>query len=139
MPTMEMLRKVMRLTLALFYAGAGIVHLFLTEAFLPIVPGWVPFPWETVIVTGVFEVAGSIGLVIKRYRKWAGAMLALYAVCVFPANLKHAIDFIDLPPIPNSWWYHAPRLAMQPVLVWWALFCAGVIDWPAKKRHEIQR
>jgi len=29
-----------------------------------------------------------------------------------------------------GWGYHAPRLALQPVLVWWALFCAGVVDWP---------
>ena len=23
---------------------------------------------------------------------------------------------------------------LQPVLIWWALFCAGVIDWPFKKK-----
>ena len=57
-------------------------------------------------------------------------MLALYAACVFPTNVKHALDGISLPPVPDSWWYHAPRLAFQPILVWWALFCAGVIDWP---------
>jgi uncharacterized membrane protein len=50
--------------------------------------------------------------------------------CVFPANVKHALDSISLPPVPDSWWYHGPRLAFQPVLVWWAFFCAGVIDWP---------
>jgi uncharacterized membrane protein len=60
-------------------------------------------------------------------------MLALYAVCVFPANIKHAFEGIDLPPVPDTWWYHGPRLLMQPVLVWWALFCAGVIDWPWRK------
>jgi hypothetical protein len=28
-----------------------------------------------------------------------------------------------------------PRAAMafQPVLIWWALFCAGVIDWPWRR------
>jgi hypothetical protein len=46
-----------------------------------------------------------------------GVMLALYAVCVFPANIKHAIDSVQLPQLPTSWWYHAPRLALQPVLV----------------------
>jgi uncharacterized membrane protein len=61
-------------------------------------------------------------------------MLAAYAVCVFPANIKHAFEGILLPPIPDSWWYHAPRLAFQPVLVWWPLFCAGVIDWPTRGR-----
>jgi hypothetical protein len=64
----------------------------------------------------------------------AGVMLALYAVLVFPANIKHAIEGIHLPPVPDSWWYHGPRLLVQPVLVWWALFCAGAIDWPWHKR-----
>ena len=36
------------------------------------------------------------------------------------------------PPLPDSWWYHAPRLALQPVLVWWALFAGGVADWPLR-------
>ena len=35
------------------------------------------------------------------------------------------IDGIDLPYIANSWLYHGPRLALQPVIVWWALYCAG--------------
>jgi hypothetical protein len=35
-----------------------------------------------------------------------------------------------------SWLYHGPRLAFQPVLMWWALFCAGVIDWPFRARAD---
>ena len=129
----------MRWALATFYTSAGIAHLVITQGFLAIVPGWVPYPRQVVILTGLCEIAGSIGLITKRYRRWAGVMLALYAVCVFPANAKHAIEGISLPPIPNSWWYHAPRLALQPILVWWALFCVGVTDWPAKRRRRADR
>jgi uncharacterized membrane protein len=56
-----------------------------------------------------------------------------FALCVWPANIKHAIEGVHLPPIPDSCWYHGPRLALQPVLIWWALFCAGVIDWPRRR------
>jgi uncharacterized membrane protein len=59
--------------------------------------------------------------------------LAAYAICVWPANFKHAIEGIDLPHIANGWLYHGLRLAFQPVLVWWALFCAGIIDWPWRR------
>jgi hypothetical protein len=38
--------------------------------------------------------------------------------------------------VPNSWCYHAPRLALQPVLVWWALFCSGIINWPFGKASK---
>ena len=124
----------MRWILAAFYLLAGILHIVRPEKFLPIVPGWVPAPHATVLATGVCEIVGSLALLTRRWRWTAGIMLALYAVGVYPAIIKHAVEGIHLPPVPDSWWYHAPRLAMQPVLVWWALFCAGVIDWPSKTR-----
>jgi uncharacterized membrane protein len=129
-------RAVMRAVLAAFYLVAGVVHLAAPDAFLPIVPDWVPFPREIVLVTGMCEIAGSLALMTRRLRRLAGVMLALYAVCVFPANIKHALEGIHVPPVPDGWWYHAPRLALQPVLVWWALFCAGVIDWPFAARPK---
>jgi uncharacterized membrane protein len=43
-------------------------------------------------------------------------MLAPYAVCVFPANVKHAFKNVQLPQLPSSWWHHGPRLALQPVI-----------------------
>jgi uncharacterized membrane protein len=62
-----------------------------------------------------------------------GVALAVYAVCVWPANFKHAFGGIDVPHLSSRWWCHAPRLALQPVIVWWALFCAGVINWPLSR------
>jgi uncharacterized membrane protein len=126
-------RTAMRWAMVAFYLTAGIVHLLAPDRFLPIVPDFVPWPREVVLATGVCEIAGSLALLTRRLRGLAGVMLALYAVCVFPANIKHAIDGIHLPPVPDSWWYHALRLLMQPVLVWWALFCSGVIDWPGRE------
>jgi uncharacterized membrane protein len=128
-------RNYMRWALAIFYFAAGVVHLRAPEAFLPIVPDWVPEPRAVVLATGVCEIAGAFGLWTQRFRKLAGVMLALYAVAVFPANLKHAFYDVQLPGLPATWAYHAPRLALQPVLVWWALFCSGVIDWPFRQRR----
>jgi uncharacterized membrane protein len=123
-------RLAMRGIMAAFYLLAGVAHLTLTDKFLLIVPDWVPYPREVVLATGACEIAGSIALANPRLRRLAGIMLALYAVCVLPANIKHAVEGIHVPGLPDTWWYHAPRLAFQPVLVWWALFCSGVIDWP---------
>jgi uncharacterized membrane protein len=128
------LRGSLRWLLAAFYLTAGVIHLAAPEGFLPIVPDWVPWPRQVVLATGICEIAGSVGLLTVRWRRWAGSMLALYALCVWPANIKHAVDGIHLPPLPDSWWYHGPRLALQPVLIWWALWCGGVIDWPWRPR-----
>jgi len=124
----------MRWLMAVFYVIAGIGHLMRPEAFLPIVPDWVPFARQVILLTGLCELAGAMALLTPRLRKLAGIMLALYALCVWPANIKHAVEGINVPPIPDTWWYHGPRLALQPVLIWWALFCSGAIDWPGRPK-----
>jgi uncharacterized membrane protein len=63
----------------------------------------------------------------------AGLMLAIYAVCVFPANIRHAFSGVDIAGWPLGWWYHGPRLALQPVLVWWGLWAGGWFGSSRKK------
>lgn len=138
-PVRPYLRLVLRVALAAVYFGVGAVHLYAADKFLPIVPLWVPYPHEMVLATGVCEIAGAAGLLTRRLRRIAGLMLALYAICVFPANLRHAFAGIDAPPIPSSWWYHGPRLLFQPVFVWWALFAGGLIDWPWRRKSSPAR
>jgi len=124
----------MRCVLAAFYVAAGVAHLWVPEKLLLITPAWVPYPTQVIMLTGVFELAASTALVTKPLRWWAGVTMALYAFCVWPANFKHALDGIEMPYIGSSWWYHGPRLAFQPVIIWWALYSAGVTDWPWRKQ-----
>jgi uncharacterized membrane protein len=127
-------RAVMRWILGVIYVAAGIGHLWVPEKFLAITPSWVPFAPQVIFITGLCELAGAVALVTRPLRWYAGIAFAAYALCVWPANFKHAIDGIVLPPVTNSWLYHGPRLAFQPVLIWWALYCADVIDWPWRRR-----
>jgi len=124
------LRQILRLLLAAIYIAFGVLHLAAPGGFVAIVPPGVPFARGVVLFTGGCEIAGGIGLLAPATRRWAGAMLGLYALCVWPANIYQAFWHVRVWPLPDSWWYHAPRLALQPVLVWWALFAGGVADWP---------
>ncbi len=127
----------MRSVLALIYAYVGYRHVVAPQFFLPIVPEWVPEPRLVVLATGVCEIAGAVALMTGRLRYVAGVMLALYAVCVYPANIKHALDSVAIGGTKLGWGYHGPRLAFQPVFVWWALFAGGVIDWPFGRRQTV--
>jgi uncharacterized membrane protein len=130
---MERGRSILRVLLALFYGLAGVMHLIRPEPFLKITPAWVPWPDAVILITGVCEIAGAVGLFAPRWRRAAGIGLALYAVCVFPANIKHAIDDLSAGTgLPLG--YHAPRLMLQLPIIWWALFASGVTNWPLGRR-----
>ena len=126
----ETTRLILRWLLIAIYLFAGIAHVRTPGFFMRIVPAWVPWPEQIVILTGLCEIAGAIGLIPPRLRRCAGIMLALYAVCVFPANIKHALDYAHTGRNALGWLYHVPRLAFQPVIVWWSLFAGGIITWP---------
>jgi uncharacterized membrane protein len=127
-------RTLMLWALAAAYVGFGLFHLLEPDSFLPIMPPAIPFPREVVLFTGASELAGGLGLLVPRTRRAAAIMLALYALCVWPANIYHAVAGVHVGGLPDSGWYHGPRLALQPVIAWWPLFAAGVVNWPFGKR-----
>ena len=134
-----MIRRALRWLLAMFYAFAGIMHLSKPEPFLSIMPGYVPMPEAMVFWTGVAELLGAAALVqpwSKQICKAGAIGLALYAICVFPANIHHfALDMAR----ENGGLglaYHIPRMIAQPVLVWLALWVGGVTDWPCRRRPQ---
>ena len=139
--THEQWRTGLRWLLAAIFFGVGIVHLRTPEAFLPIMPDWVPLPRQVVMGTGAWEVVGAALLAWPNARAnwWGGVLMATYAVAVFPANIKHAIDNLEHGKAVGGavlgWGYHLPRLLFQPVFVWWALWAGRVIDWPFRRRH----
>lgn len=127
-------RRTARWLLSAFYLIAGIAHVLRPAGFLAITPPWVPWPAEVIALTGVAEIAGAVGLHIVKLRSAAGAGLAIYALCVWPANFHHALEGIALGGVQLGWWYHGPRLALQPAIIWWALWASRLIDWPFLRR-----
>lgn len=130
-------RSALRWLLALFYLVAGVFHLTRPVPFVEITPGWVPLPHEVVLATGLAELAGALALLQPwslPLRRAAGIGLALYAVCVFPANINHMIMDMAKPSPVLGWGYHVPRMFAQPVLVWLALWVGSVIEWPFSRR-----
>lgn len=112
-------------------------HLADPGPFVRITPGWVPGPDAVVALTGVAEILGAVGLVqrwSKSARRAAAIGLALYALCVWPANFQHLA--LDLAREDGGWGlgYHIPRLIAQPLIVWLALWAGDATDWPFARR-----
>ena len=90
-----------------------------------ITPSWVPFPQEVVLWTGIAEIAGAAALiqpVSKPLRQAAGFALALYALCVWPANINHFAMDMAREDGGLGLGYHVPRMILQPILIALALW-----------------
>lgn len=134
-----MIRGTARLLLALFYGVAGAIHLAAPAPFLRIMPPWVGAPEAVVLGTGVAELLGAAGLVqpwSKGLRRAAGMGLALYALCVWPANFQHMALDMARPDYAWSLAYHAPRMLAQPLIIWLALWAGEATDWPFTRRAK---
>jgi uncharacterized membrane protein len=119
-------RSVAMVLLAIFYGTAGIFHLAAPGSFIRVTPPWVPNPGAIILVTGLSELAGVVALLIPQTRKLGAIGLSLYAVCVYPANIEHAVQDLSGVHHGPGWLYHAPRLFAQPFIVWWTLYAGGI-------------
>lgn len=128
-----MIKSGLRILLAVFYAFAGFAHILSPEPFLTITPDWVPFPEAVIFWTGVAEIAGAIALVqplSKSLRRAGGIGLALYALCVWPANITHFAIDMAREDGGLGLFYHVPRMIAQPLLIWLALWVGEVLKRP---------
>ncbi|MCK0098373.1 DoxX family protein [Qipengyuania sp. S6317L1] len=131
-----MIRAILRIVLAIFYAYAGYLHIVRPEPFLSIMPGAVPFPEQVVLWTGIAEILGAIALLQPfnlRLRQAGGIGLALYALCVWPANINHFVLDMAREDGGLGLIYHVPRMIAQPIIIWLALWVGEVpMPWSRK-------
>ena len=107
--------KRMGLTLVfLWFLLGGVAHFSLTEAEMRIVPPYIPWPHAAVLVSGVFELLGAIGILIPVTRRAAGVGLFLLTVAVTPANV-YMLQHAELFHVPR--WALIVRLPFQLVLL----------------------
>lgn len=117
----------MRLAMAVALLMAGTDHLLTPERYLAMMPGYLPYPLQLVLFTGLCELAGAIGLLLPRFRRYAAIALAVYFVCVFPANIKNALDGLQVEGLPAATWYYWLRLPFQPLIILWVLYAGQLI------------
>lgn len=124
----------MRWAMAAALLFFGTDHLVNPGRYLPMIADFVPLPLAVVLATGAAEIAGGVGLLVPRLRRAAGILLALYFVCVFPANVRNALAGGGIEGLPASAAYYWVRLLFQPLAIWWALHASETIGWPFRRR-----
>jgi uncharacterized membrane protein len=96
-----------------FFLG-GIAHFVFTRVEERIVPPYIPWHHATVLITGVFELLGALGLLLERTRRAAGLGLFALTIAVTPANI-YMLQQSELFRIPH--WILIARLPVQAALL----------------------
>ncbi len=108
------------LAVMLFFTGSA--HFTpMKEALVRMVPPWVPYPRFAIVITGILEILGAIGLLIPRFQRPAGIALALFFIAVLPANIYAAHAGLLLGGQPATpVWIRLPIQLMFIALAWWS-------------------
>ncbi len=118
-----MLRTAFRALLTVVFVFMGVMHFARPEAFVHIMPPYLPLHYELVLVSGFFEIAGGVGVQIPKLRKAAGYGLLALLVAVFPANVHMAVNHVTAPDgsviPPAILWGRLPLQFVFMAWVWW--------------------
>jgi uncharacterized membrane protein len=118
-------RAVLRALVSLGFLVAAIPHFTATETEASLLPSFFPWRRELVLLTGVAEIAGAVGLLIPRTRRVAAYGLVALLIAVFPANINHAVQNLQPGGFLNSRAYQWGRLPFQALFIWATFLCAG--------------
>jgi uncharacterized membrane protein len=108
------LKRIGLILVFLWFLFGGVAHFSLTEVEMRIVPPVIPWPRAAVLVSGVFELLGAVGILIPASRRAAGIGLFLLTIAVTPANV-YMLQHADLFNVPR--WALVVRLPFQVVLL----------------------
>lgn len=108
-----------RIGVSLLFVGSGIAHFTGTQNLVRMLPAFVPARAEIIYITGVFELAGALGIWIPRLEQITGACLVALIIAVFPANVYAALNHMPIAGHESGIWYLLMRVPFQILLVLW--------------------
>lgn len=117
---MRILKLILKVLFAILFISAGILHFVTPDFFVRIVPPILPAPLFIVYLSGVFEIALGILLLVPKFSRFAAFGLIALLIAVFPANIYMAISpqtFADYNPLLLYL-----RLPIQLLLIFWAFW-----------------
>ena len=117
---MRRVKLILKWLLAIAFVLAGINH-FLNPAFyLRMMPPVLPAPLFLIYLSGVFEIALGILLLIPRFTRFAAWGLIALLIAVFPANVYMAMNPQTFPEFSPMALYL--RLPIQFIIIAWAFW-----------------
>ncbi len=98
-----------------WFMFGGVSHFTDPDFFVAIMPPYVPYHLPIVYISGVFEIAGAIGILLPQTRRLAGLGLFVLTICVTPANIYMWQNPELYPDVPEA--FLSIRLVVQCILL----------------------
>jgi uncharacterized membrane protein len=114
---MSRIKAAAKYLLATFMVAAGTMHLIKPDFYVQLMPPYLPLHRELVYLSGFFEIALGLLLLVPRFSRWAAWGIVALLVAVFPANI-YLYQHQDL--LPASPVLHLLRLPLQVLFLLWA-------------------
>jgi uncharacterized membrane protein len=108
-----------QIVLAIFFMVAGCLHFVFPASYMKIMPPWLPWPFALVVISGIAEIAGGLGVLFQRTRRLAGYGLILLSLAVLPANVQMLLNAHAAASSLVWQTLLFMRLPLQLVLIFW--------------------
>ncbi len=113
---------VSRTICSVLFIIAGVFHFITPKTYEKIMPDYLPAHHFLVLLSGVFEVLGGVGLMVPATRKFSGYGLIALLAAVFPANVFMLQKSSEFPNIPVALLWL--RLPLQALVMYWVAACS---------------
>ena len=104
---------------AFAFLMTGVSHFTSPTRFMEMMPPFIPAHAEMIMISGVAEIAGALGLMIPTTRWAAGMGLLVLLVVVSPANVYLAMAGETVRGMPSASWPYWVRSPFQFVHMAW--------------------
>lgn len=105
--------------IGLIFVVGGVMHFLRPRFYLAMMPPWLPAAAALVLVSGVFEILGGIGVLVPATRVIAGWGLIALLFAVLPANVQMLLNARAAHASASTMAVLVARLPLQALLVYW--------------------
>ncbi len=111
------------LIVTLFFLCGGIAHFVFLDFFVMAMPAYLSYHKELVIISGIFELLGAVGILVPKTRLFAAYGLIALIIGVYPANINMALHPEKYPDMSALFLYI--RLPFQVLFIWFVWWAIG--------------
>jgi len=124
---MSTIKVILKYLLAIAFVLAGMNHFFNPTFYLRMMPPVLPAPLFLIYLSGVFEIALGISLLILKFTRFVAWGLIALLIAIFPANVYMAMNPQLFPEFSSTALYL--RLPLQFVLI-------ALVFWLTRKKLD---